>query len=93
MNERIKELATEAAKNFTQNFHWEYLQDIDKDIFDKFAELIVAECTNLLFDESERLYAYSSECDNMHESDEVEFAAEKCIDMIAMIEEHFGVEE
>jgi hypothetical protein len=58
----------------------------------KFAELIIAECTNLLFDESERLYAYSSECDNMRESNEAEVVAEKCVDMITMIEQHFGVE-
>lgn len=59
----------------------------------KLAELVVSECTNLLFDESERLYAYSTECDNMRESDEAELVAEKCVDLITMIEEHFGVEE
>jgi hypothetical protein len=56
-----------------------------------FAEMIVKEFSNLLFDESERLYAYSSECDNMRESDEAELVAEKCVDLITMIEEHFGV--
>ena len=60
---------------------------------EKFAELIVRECTSLLFDESERLYGYSTECDNMRESDEAELVAEKCVDLITMIEEHFGVEE
>jgi hypothetical protein len=60
---------------------------------EKFAELIVRECSNLLFDESERLYAYSSECDNMRESDEAELVAEKCVDLITMIEKHFGVKE
>jgi len=60
---------------------------------EKFAELIVAECTQLLFTESERLYTYSSECDNMRDSDEAELCAEKCMDNITMIEEHFGVEE
>ena len=59
----------------------------------KFAELIVSECTSLLFDESERLYGYSTECDNMRESDEAELVAEKCVDLITMIEEHFGVEQ
>ena len=61
--------------------------------FEKFAELIVSECTSLLFDESERLYGYSTECDNMRESDEAELVAEKCVDLITMIEQHFGVEE
>jgi hypothetical protein len=60
---------------------------------EKFAELIVSECTSLLFDESERLYGYSTECDNMRESDEAELVAEKCVDLITMIEQHFGVEE
>ena len=60
---------------------------------EKFAELIVRECTQLLFDESERLYAYSSECDNLRHSDEAELCAEKCMDNIKMIESHFGVEE
>jgi hypothetical protein len=59
----------------------------------KFAELIVQECAQLLFAESERLYSYSSECDNMHDSDEAEVCAEKCIDNIKMIEQYFGVEE
>jgi hypothetical protein len=58
----------------------------------KFAELIVRECTTLLFNESERLYEYSTECDNMRESDEAEVVAEKCVDLITMIEQHFGVE-
>lgn len=44
MNEQIKELAEQAAGNYTQTFHWEYLQQIDKDIFEKFAELIVRQC-------------------------------------------------
>lgn len=57
-----------------------------------FAESIIKECTTLLFDESERLYEYSTECDNMRESEEAEVVAEKCVDLITMIEEHFGVE-
>ncbi len=82
MNERIKELAEQCYEdNSTQ---------ID---VEKFAELIVQEFSSLLFDESERLYAYSSECDNMRESDDAELVAEKCVDLITMIEHHFGVEE
>ena len=57
----------------------------------KFAELIIAECTGLLFDESERLYAYSSECDDMRHSDDAELCAEKCMDNIKMIEEHLHI--
>lgn len=40
MNKLTQELAEQAAGNFTQNFKWEHLQQIDKDIFEKFAELI-----------------------------------------------------
>ncbi len=91
MNERIQELAYE-AEDYADGvvdqggeFHPAYTQ--------KLAELIVQEFSSLLFDESERLYAYSTECDNMRESDDAELVAEKCIDLIAMIEQHFGVEE
>ena len=91
MHDRIKELK-EQAMEWVPN-------KVDPDTkirllnAEKFAELIVRECTGLLFDESERLYGYSTECDNMRESDEAELVAEKCVDLITMIEEHFGVEE
>jgi hypothetical protein len=88
MNERLKELAVEAGMVFINDKFSPYGK-----FAEKFAELIVRECSNLLFDESERLYAYSSECDNMRESDEAELVAEKCVDLITMIEQHFGVEE
>lgn len=67
---------------------------VNTDHFDyvKFGELIVTECTQLLFEESERLHAYASECDSFRESDEAESCAEKCIDNIEMIEKHFGIE-
>lgn len=84
MNERFKELAEQATVTRGR------MRVIDEE---KFAELIVQECAQLLFAEAERLYSYSSECDNMHDSDEAEVCAEKCIDNIKMIEQHFGVEE
>jgi len=105
MNERIKELSKQAGdyvnavytppvRSKTPGKIWEDGHVGWHEQFqEKFAELIVQECSNLLFDESERLYAYSSECDNMRESDEAELVAEKCVDLITMIEEHFGVEE
>ena len=46
-SEKLKELAEQAANNFTETFRWEYCQQIDKDIFEKFAELIVKECVEL----------------------------------------------
>ncbi len=82
MNERIRELAEQCYHRYSEHH-------ID---LEKFAERIVRECTTLLFNESERLYEYSTECDNMRESDEAEVVAEKCVDLITMIEQHFGVE-
>jgi hypothetical protein len=58
---------------------------------DKFAELIIRECVNVLREESERLYKLSAE-----EKDEVfasnyEICAEKCVDNVEALKEHFGV--
>lgn len=50
MNDRIKQLAEQAASEFTQSFNWEYLLQLDKDILEKFAELIVRECCDVLYD-------------------------------------------
>ncbi len=58
---------------------------------EKLAKLIIEECIDILFEEAERLYSYSSDCSNMRESNDAELAAEKCIDLIATIERHFGV--
>ena len=96
MNRRTKEISQELS---LQAERWCYDNlagptpaEWNDKFHQKFAELIVKECTSLLFDESERLYGYSTECDNMRESDEAELVAEKCVDLITMIEEHFGIE-
>ena len=47
MNNRIEELAEHAAKNFTENFSWNHLPDIDKDILGKFSVLIIQECAKV----------------------------------------------
>lgn len=60
---------------------------------DKFAELIVRECTAALFDESERLSGLYSEEDNWNSAEEYEIRSNQCIDDITLIEKHFGVEE
>jgi hypothetical protein len=90
MNERIKQLAEQAGSTHKQSLG---VYQFFPDELQEFADSIVRECATLLFNESERLYAYSSECDNMRHSDEAELCAEKCVDLIAMIEQHFGVEE
>lgn len=48
MSQLIKKLAEEAAGHYCETFHWEYTPQIDKDIFKKFAELIVRECVTVL---------------------------------------------
>ena len=55
MNERIRELAEQAAEHYTETFKWEYLPDIDRNIFEKFAELIVKECVGIT-DSLSKLY-------------------------------------
>ena len=95
MNQRIRELA-EQAKGFVDlNQHVggdKGCMVYTYDGLEKFAELIEKECADLLWDENERLYAYSSECDNMRDSDEAQVVAEKCVDLITMIDQHFGFE-
>ena len=89
MNQQIRQLALQAGYRPLPGF--EFANSLEEVFIEKFAELIVRECTGLLFDESERLYGYSTECDNMRESEEAELVSEKCVDLITMIEEHFGV--
>jgi len=92
MNQNIKQIVNQVCEQnnlpFTPEHNKAYVLD---NFAEQLAELIIKECTSLLFEESERLYAYASECDNLHHSDEADICAEKCIDVIAMIEEHFGV--
>ena len=89
MNARIKELAEQCGFKSNSDVY-DRNQSFD---IPKFAELVIQECTQLLFAESERLYAYSSECDIMSRSEDAELCAEKCMDNILMIEQHFGVKE
>ena len=96
MNERIRELKNQAwtlvseeerarGELYGAREQWERCDQ-------KFAELIIAECTQVLFDEAERLNGLSSEETNLAISDDLESCAEKCMDNIVRIEEHFGVE-
>lgn len=58
---------------------------------ERFAEKIINECTQVLFQESERLYQLSSEEENMRDANDFEICAEKCIDNIAALETHFHI--
>jgi len=85
MNERIRELATK-ARLLTG---W----PVGEVEYQKFAELIVRECANVLRAESERLYKLSAEEKDELFASNFEICAEKCVDNEVAIREHFGVEE
>jgi hypothetical protein len=55
--------------------------------------LIISECAQVLFNESERLFGLSYEETNLRTSDDLESCAEQCMDNIVLLEKHFGVEE
>jgi hypothetical protein len=93
MNQRIDQLwgqALDAAvpETYTRLSHSQVLK-----IKQVFAQLIVRECTAALFDESERLSGLYSEEANWQQAEEYEIRSNQCIDDIALIEKHFGVEE
>ncbi len=88
MNERIKELARQAEMAANNGDHVDV-----KIMMEKFAELIVRECANVLRAESERLYKLSAEEKDELFASNFEICAEKCVDNEVAIREHFGVEE
>jgi hypothetical protein len=98
MNELIRQFAEQAGmvKILDEHAH-EYgngtFENTPYPELEKFAELIVAECTAALFDESERLSGLYSDEDNWDSAEEYEIRSNQCIDNIALIEKHFGVEE
>lgn len=91
MNERIKELAEQATTIVEMVGPQGYTSSYANFNREKFAELIVAECTKVLFAESERLSKLYSEEDNMGLADHYETCSNQCINDIALIEEHFGL--
>jgi hypothetical protein len=100
MNEQIKQLMIEARLGPALLLHhWgkiDALTDSEQaelERLEKFAELIVQECTQVLFDESERLFGLYSEETNMQQAEEYEICSNQCTNDISLIEKHFGVEE
>ena len=59
---------------------------------ERFAELIVRECANVLRAESERLYKLSAEEKDELFASNFEICAEKCVDNEVAIKEHFGID-
>ena len=91
MNERIKELILQSVTFRLDPDSECYEAQVCPEDLEPLAELIIAECTQVLFDEAERLNGLSSEETNLIISDDLESCAEKCMDNIVRIEEHFGV--
>ena len=89
MNERIRELIEQAT-----TIEYGVDNGFDRVTFDKekFALSIIQECGNVLFDESERFSALYSEEDDWQLAGEYEICSMQCVDNIALIEKHFGVE-
>jgi hypothetical protein len=92
MNERIKELAEQATSIVEMVGPQGYTSSYANFDREKFAELILLECTQVLFNESERLYDQSTEETNHRTANELEACAENCMNNIAALERHFGIE-
>jgi hypothetical protein len=93
MNERIQKITGQVLDELVPETWVALGYDKIKEIQRRTAELIIAECTAVLFDESERLSGLYSEEDNWDSAEEYEICSDQCIDNIALIEKHFGVEQ
>lgn len=95
MNERIRELA-EQADNLADKelqmpgeYHPDWHEVRDK----KFVQLIVRECCQYLNKEAERLYALSASEHRPNFQEDFEICAEKCLDNIQGLKDHFRIKE
>lgn len=86
-NQRIRELAKQAQLD-GDSIHY-----YSSAFAEKFAELIVRECCQYLNKEAERLYALSASEHRPNFREDFEICAEKCLDNIQGLKDHFGVEE
>lgn len=93
MNERIKQLLGQAYDEAVPETWTTLSSEQQGRVYEKFAELIVRECANVLRAESERLYKLSAEEKDELFASNFEICAEKCVDNEVAIREHFGVEE
>jgi hypothetical protein len=92
MNERIMKLFDQAIEEFKQEQKYATII-VPNPLKEKFAELIVRECADVLRVESERLYKLAAEEKDDLFARDFEACAEKCVDNEVAIKEHFGVEE
>jgi len=89
MNELILKLAKETGISF--GGHPMNPLNVYPSELQKFAELIVEECADVLRAESERLYKLSAEEKDELFASNFEICAEKCWDNEVAIKMHFGV--
>ena len=92
MNERIESLIDQMNKTGFPYQAGDHEMTVTGRDLEYFAELIVQECTAVLFDESERLSELSLNEVNWNYALEYEVCSNQCINDIALIEKHFGVE-
>jgi hypothetical protein len=71
---------------------WDNMDEYDRNAIEKFAELIIKECADALFDESTRLFELYSEENNLRLSEEYHMCSNQCLKDIAVIEKHFGID-
>ena len=88
MKERIRELA-EQAMELVDPYAVEGEFGPRRLNEEKFAELIIQECSNVLMKESERLYKLVSEEKDELFARDFEVGAEKCLDNVEALREHF----
>lgn len=98
MNERIwqlqgqaKVLAEEIVNQRKYDDYMEYKQSLMDQTMNKFAELIVQECINYLDSETNRLTELALIEQNADYKENFTLGAEKCLDNIQGIKDHFGV--
>lgn len=96
MSDKIKQLAGQALMSsivHDEMYRPEgYAHAVSKQFADKFAELFLNEVTQYLFEQSERMQEMASEEPSYILADQHEACADACIDLIAGLQKHFGVQ-
>lgn len=95
MNPQFEEIVNKTDAWCNANFPSDWLDRVDEYLpqwNNKFAELIVRECVNILTEESERLSALAVREKNAYCFDNLSSSADKCEDMAMFFEKHFGLE-
>ena len=87
MNKIIKELLKQSDPSCTEDYNEDVMCALQR-----FAESIIEECSKYLSNESERLYTLSVSEHRINFKENFESCAEKCLDNIKGLKEHFGIE-